>query len=95
MEGKHAKHPDHTKLLPRIRRVGGQISGIERMIEEKRYCVDILTQFQAAIAALKAVEIELLKGHLGHCVSQAVGGSDLGEAEKKIAEITELLERRV
>lgn len=95
MEGKHAKHPDHSRLLPRVRRARGQIAGIERMIEEKRYCVDILTQFQAAIAALKAVEVDLLKGHLGHCVSQAVAGRDPGDAEKKIAEITELLGRRV
>ena len=87
-------HPDHSNLLPRLNRAQGQLGGIEKMIRERRYCVDILVQFRAAMAALRSLEIEVFKSHLEHCVSQALSSRDAGEAQKKIDELTELLLRR-
>ena len=89
----HHAHPHHAAELPRVRRIRGQIDGIERMIEEGRYCVDILMQVKAARAALQALESAVLKSHLEACVKSALEAKDSFEAGKKIAEITELLGR--
>ena len=60
--------PDKPRLLNRLNRIEGQVRGIARMVEEDRYCIDVLTQLQAARAALARVESELLKQHLSHCI---------------------------
>ncbi len=80
-------HPDHTRHLKRLSRVSGQINGIERMIIDKRYCPDIMTQLKAAGAALKAIEAEIFRTHLRGCVNQAFNASDELDAERKIEEI--------
>jgi CsoR family transcriptional regulator, copper-sensing transcriptional repressor len=80
-------------LLNRLRRVEGQVRGVARMVEDDRYCVDILAQVQAARAALKGVETELLKDHLGHCIEGAIVSGDKEEQRRKAAELIELLER--
>jgi DNA-binding FrmR family transcriptional regulator len=64
------------KLLNRLNRIEGQVRGIARMVEDDRYCIDILTQVQALRAALAKVETELLKDHLGHCIEGAIVSGD-------------------
>ena len=81
------------KLLNRLSRVEGQVRGITRMVEEDRYCIDILTQLQAARAALVRVESELLKDHIDHCVDGAFAGGDADEQRQKANELIELLQR--
>jgi DNA-binding FrmR family transcriptional regulator len=81
------------KLLNRLSRVEGQVRGIARMVEEGRYCIDILTQLQAVRAALIKVETEMLKDHLGHCIEGAIVSGDRDEQRRKASELIELLER--
>ena len=84
---------NQSKLLNRLNRIEGQVRGVARMIEEERYCVDILTQIQAIRAALTRVESELLKGHLNHCIESAIVSGDAAEQRRKAGELIELLER--
>ena len=78
----------------RLRRIEGQVRGLQRMVEEDVYCIDILTQVSAATKALQAVALELLDGHLSHCVAEAIAGG--GErADLKIAEATAAIGRLV
>jgi DNA-binding FrmR family transcriptional regulator len=88
------KHPSHTAMLPRLKKLKGQIAGIERMIEERRYCVDILVQFRAAMAALRTVEVSVFETHLRHCVQEALKSQNEKMIEEKIQELTELLSKR-
>jgi DNA-binding FrmR family transcriptional regulator len=81
------------KLLNRLSRVEGQVRGIVRMVEDDRYCIDVLTQLQAVRAALSRVETEMLKDHLGHCVEGAIISGDREEQRKKAGELIQLLER--
>jgi DNA-binding FrmR family transcriptional regulator len=87
------EHNDKPKLLNRLSRLEGQVRGIARMVEEDRYCIDILTQIQAARAALSRVETELLKDHLNHCIAAAIEGGDPEEQRRKAGELIQLLER--
>ncbi len=81
------------KLLNRLNRVEGQVRGIGRMVEEDRYCIDVLTQIRAVRAALAKVESEMLKAHLDHCIESAIVSGDTSEQRKKASELIELLER--
>ena len=81
------------KLLNRLSRIEGPVRGGSRMIEEDRYCIDVLTQVQALRAALAKVETELLKDHLGHCIEGAIISGDKEEQRRKAAELIQLLER--
>jgi len=81
------------KLLNRLNRIEGQVRGVARMVEEDRYCIDVLTQLQAARAALAKVETEIIKEHLGHCIEGAIVSGDKDEQRKKAAELVQLLER--
>ena len=92
-DGEH-RHPDHSAVLPRLRRMQGQLKGIEKMIEDRRYCVDILIQFRAALAALRNLEVEVFETHLRHCVTEAIHSENTRNANQKIEELTELLVRR-
>ncbi len=87
------KRDNTPKLLNRLKRVEGQVRGVARMIEDDRYCIDILTQIQAAKAALSRVEAELLKAHLGHCIESAIVSGDQAEQRRKAGELIALLER--
>ena len=87
------KRENKPQLANRLSRIEGQVRGVARMIDEDRYCIDILTQVQAARAALAKVETELLKDHLGHCIEGAIVSGDRDEQRKKAAELIELLER--
>ena len=80
--------------LKRLRRIEGQARGLQRMVEEEQYCIDILTQVSAMTKALHAVSLGLLEEHLGHCVVQAARSSD-DEAEQKITEAMDAIARLV
>ncbi|MBU6298184.1 MAG: metal-sensitive transcriptional regulator [Alphaproteobacteria bacterium] len=88
---KPGKHD--PKLLIRLNRIEGQVRGIARMVEEDRYCIDILTQIQAIKAALKRVEEEVLKGHAAHCVADAIRSGNARDQMQKFAELVELFSR--
>ena len=83
-----------SSSLKRLSRIEGQVRGLQKMIEEDRYCVDILVQVKAVTAALKRVEGELLKDHVDHCLASAIASDDIGEREEKVAELVDLLSKR-
>jgi DNA-binding FrmR family transcriptional regulator len=85
---------DKDAYLKRLRRIEGQVRGLQRMVEEDVYCIDVLTQVSAVTRALQAVALGLLEDHLGHCVTQAIenGGP---EAEGKVREAAEAISRLV
>ena len=83
----------HEQHLPRLKRVRGQLEGIEKMILEKRYCIEILQQIKASRAALLSLEAAVLETHLKGCVRSAFASKDAFDAEQKIQEITNLLTR--
>jgi DNA-binding FrmR family transcriptional regulator len=84
---------EKPRLLNRLSRIEGQVRGIARMVEEDRYCIDVLTQIQAVRAALARVESEMLKDHLGRCIETAITGGDPDEQRRKAGELIQLLER--
>lgn len=85
--------PNKPRLLNRLNRVEGQIRGIARMVEDDRYCIDVLTQLQAVRAALAKVETEMLRDHLGHCIEGAIVSGDKDQQREKASELIQLLER--
>ena len=87
------KGMDHQDKLVALRRIEGQVRGLQKMIEDRRYCVDILYAVSATIGALRNVESKILKDHLNACVKTAFTGKSRPKKEKKIQEIYELLER--
>jgi DNA-binding FrmR family transcriptional regulator len=84
---------DKPKLLNRLSRIEGQVRGVARMVEEDRYCIDVLTQLRAVRAALARVESEMLKGHLEHCIESAIVSGDQAEQRRKAGELIELLDQ--
>ena len=88
-------HPNHRAELSRLRRISGQISGIERMINEGRYCPDILVQTRAVSAAIRALETSLLERHINHCVQDAFMSDDETERESKVQELIEIFAKRL
>ncbi len=87
-------HPNHSEFLPRLNRIDGQLAGIQKMIQDSRYCVDILVQFRAVMAALRSVEVSIFEKHLEHCLASAMHSRDKKQIDEKIKELTELLSRR-
>ncbi len=81
----------HESCITRLRKIEGQVRGIVRMIEEKRYCIDILTQIHAVKAALAKVESEILKDHAENCVEEAITSGDVAEQRQKFAELVDVL----
>ena len=84
---------DKDALVKRLKRVEGQVRGIERMVEEERYCIDILTQISAATTALDALGLKLLERHVSSCVARAFASGDEAEAAAKSRELIEAVER--
>ncbi len=84
---------DQTQIVNRLRRVEGQVRGLAGMVEDGRYCIDVLTQLRAARAALNRVEQIMLKEHLNHCIEGAIVSGDAGQQRRKAAELIELLMR--
>jgi DNA-binding FrmR family transcriptional regulator len=77
----------------RLSRIEGQVRGLSKMVDEDRYCIDIVTQIGAVRAALRRVEEEILKDHVGHCVEHAISSGNKAEQRKKIAELMEVVGR--
>ncbi|NEW87737.1 MULTISPECIES: metal-sensitive transcriptional regulator [Rhodopseudomonas] len=77
----------------RLGRIEGQVRGISKMMEEGRYCIDIVTQISAVRAALRRVEEEVLKDHVAHCVEHAITSGDKNDQRQKIAELMEVIRR--
>lgn len=86
-------HSSHQSQLPRLKRARGQVDGVIRMIEDERYCVDILTQLRAARSALRRVEQAVLREHAEHCIAGAAQSKRSKEAEAKLEELFQALER--
>ncbi len=85
---------DKAGYLRRLRRIEGQIRGLQRMVEDDEYCIDVLTQISAATKALQAVSLGLIEQHLGHCVSEAI--TEGGEvADEKLREANDAIARLV
>lgn len=87
------KSQTKNSCLKRLSRIEGQIRGLARMVEEDRYCIDIVTQIAAGRAALRRVEEEILQDHVAHCVEHAIASGDAKEQRKKVAELIEVLSR--
>ena len=90
----HGYHDNKAAHLKRLRRIEGQVRGLQRMVEEDKYCIDILTQVSAATKALQSFSLELLDEHLSHCVVDAArqGGP---EADAKVREASDAIARLV
>ena len=82
-----------TSVQKRLNRIEGQVRGLSRMVEEDRYCIDIITQLAAVRAALGKVEDELLRDHVGHCVEHAIASGNKSDQRRKIAELMDVLAR--
>ena len=94
MDTHHGYVERKDDLSKRLRRIEGQVRGVHQMVDDDRYCIDILTQISAITRALQSVSLVLLDDHLGHCVAQAVtaGGA---EADEKLKEASEAISRSV
>ena len=77
----------------RLSRIEGQVRGLSRMVDEDRYCIDIVTQISAVRTALRRVEEEILKDHVAHCVEHAINSGDKADQRRKIAELMEVVGR--
>ena len=90
--GQHGYSPQRDALVKRLRRIEGQVRGLQRMVEADDYCIDILTQVSASTKALQSFALNLLEEHLRHCVAEAVSNGG-PEADAKIAEATAAIGR--
>ncbi|WHS28818.1 metal-sensitive transcriptional regulator [Auritidibacter ignavus] len=87
-------YTDHRQSYQaRLRRIEGQVRGIERMVADNEYCIDVLTQISAVTKALHAVSVKLLEDHLGHCVAAAAASGDEQQLQEKVAEATAAIAR--
>lgn len=89
----HAHTEARAAIRRRLKRIEGQVRGLARMLDEDRYCIDILRQIQATSAALKKAETELLRVHAGECVDDALREGTIAEKREKIVELVDLFER--
>ena len=79
--------------LKRLSRIEGQVRGLARMVEDERYCIDIVTQIGAVRAALRRVEEEILREHVAHCVEHAIKSGDKADQRRKVAELMDVMGR--
>ncbi len=89
----HGYTENRDAVLKRLRRIEGQVRGVERMVEENRYCIDVVTQVTAIQAALDKVALELLSDHAAHCVAGAEGDTQTERTEELMAAVKRLLRR--
>jgi DNA-binding FrmR family transcriptional regulator len=87
------RHESKTSCLKRLSRIEGQVRGLARMVEEDRYCIDVITQIAAVRAALRGVEGEILKDHVAHCVEHAIARGSKAEQREKVNELINVLSR--
>lgn len=86
-------HDQKDALVKRLHRIEGQVRGLEKMVLEDRYCIDILTQLGAVTTALESLGFQILDGHVKHCVAGAMASGDEGEAQTKSDELLEAVKR--
>jgi DNA-binding FrmR family transcriptional regulator len=89
----HGYSADRKKLQNRLRRIEGQVRGIEKMVEDDRYCIDILTQIAATTTALETVGLKILEEHTRHCVAGALASGDEAVAQEKTEELLAAVQR--
>ena len=82
-----------ASVRKRLSRIEGQVRGLSRMVEEDRYCIDVITQISAVRAALRRAEEEILKDHVAHCVEHAISSGNKTDQRNKIAELMNVFER--
>ncbi|AMN44341.1 metal-sensitive transcriptional regulator [Rhodoplanes sp. Z2-YC6860] len=82
-----------ASVLKRLQRIEGQVRGLSRMVEEDRYCIDIVTQLSAIRAALRAAEDEVMRDHASHCIEHAIASGNKTEQRRKVAELMDVLAR--
>ena len=82
-----------TSTISRLNRIGGQVRGLARMVEDDRYCIDIVTQIAAVRAALRRVEEEILRDHVAHCVEHAIASGDKADQRRKVKELMDVMGR--
>ena len=93
MSQTHGYVSDKAALVKRLHRIEGQVRGIERMVDEERYCIDILTQISAVTTALESLAFRILDDHVNHCVAGALASGDSAAAEEKSRELLEAVHR--
>ncbi len=86
-------NPDHQDNIVALKRIEGQVRGVQRMVEDREYCIDILNQIHAVKGALSSVEEKILQKHFRHCVTAAIMGSSEKEKQQKLDEILKLINR--
>lgn len=91
--GQSMQEATKTSVRKRLNRVEGQVRGLSRMVDEDRYCIDIVTQIAAVRAALRRIEEAVLADHVGHCVEAAIAGGDPAAQREKVAELMAVLGR--
>jgi len=89
----HGYASEKEALVKRLHRIEGQVRGIERMVEDDRYCIDILTQISAVTTALESLAFKILDGHVNHCVTGALASGDPEEAQRKSQELLDAVHR--
>ena len=89
----HGYAGNKTALVKRLHRIEGQVRGVERMVDEDRYCIEILTQIAAATTALESLAFQILDDHVKHCVAGALASGDEAEAAEKSRELLEAVRR--
>jgi len=82
-----------ASCVKRLGRIEGQVRGLSRMVEEDRYCIDVVTQISAVRAALRRVEEEILRDHVAHCVEHAIASGDKADQRRKVAELMDVVSR--
>ncbi len=87
------KRNSKAATLKRLNRIEGQVRGLARMVEDDRYCIDIVTQIGAVRAALRRVEEEILREHVAHCVAHAITSGDRSDQRRKVAELMNVMAR--
>ena len=84
-------YPNHESQLNRLNKIEGQLKGIRKMVEERRYCVDIISQIKAVVGALEQVEMGVLEKHIHHCVVESLETKNSSLFEEKVEEIVKIL----
>ena len=88
-------HPDHTAECRRIKRIIGQLEGVLKMLEDRRYCVDILNQTKAIGSAIHSLEAVILERHINHCLHAALSSDDVDAQNQKVQELISLFKKRL
>jgi CsoR family transcriptional regulator, copper-sensing transcriptional repressor len=84
----------HNETLNRLSRIAGQVQGVRKMVEEQKYCIDIITQIQAVRSALRSVEMQILQKHMNHCVNDAFASGSKDNADEKMEELLRVMKKQ-